>query len=254
MKQAPILLLAVFLTLGSFNFLQAQKKDAKAIVKKADQKFRGESQMAKMSMKIVRPDWTREISMKTWSLGKKYSLTLITAPAKEKGQVFLKRKNEIWHWIPDIERMIKLPPSMMMQSWMGSDFNNNDLIRESSIVTDYNHSLISSETINGEPCHKIEMTPKPDAPVVWSKVITWIHKEENYQLKSKFYGENGDLVDVIKFSNVREVDNRRIPTKLTMIPKDKEDHKTILNYENIDYGVNVEPGFFSKQNMRKLSR
>lgn len=234
--------------------LPLKAQDATEIVRKADEKFRGESQKADMSMNIVRPSWSREIRMKTWSLGNDYSLTLITAPAKEKGQAFLKREKEIWNWIPDIERLVKLPPSMMMQSWMGSDFKNNDLIRESSIVTDYNHKLITTEKQRGKPSYKIKMTPKPDAPVVWSKVITWIHKNQNYQVRSEFYGENGDLVDVMRFSEVDELDNRKIPTKLTMIPQEKDGHKTIMKYHSADFGVDLEAAFFSKQNMRKLSR
>ncbi len=232
--------------------LQAQ--DATEIVRKANKKFRGETQKAKMSMKIVRPSWSRTIEMKTWSLGNKYSLTLITAPAKEKGQAFLKRGNEIWNWIPDIERLVKLPPSMMMQSWMGSDFNNNDLIRESSILTDYNHELIGEEKQAGKRCYKIKMTPKPDAPVVWSKVITWINKKSYHQVRSEFYGENGDLVDVMKFSEVDKIGERKIPTNLTMIPQEKEGHKTIMKYLSANFNVDMKPAFFSKQNMRKLSR
>lgn len=237
-----------------FFAFTAEAQDATTIVQKADEKFRGASQQAELSMEIIRPGWTRELRMKTWSLGEDYSLTLITEPAKEKGRAFLKRKHEIWNWSPSIERLVKLPPSMMMQSWMGSDFNNNDLIRESSIVTDYNHELMQTETIDGQPCYKIKMVPKTDAPVVWSKVITWITREDYLQVKTKFFGDHEELVDVMKFSEVQTLDGRKIPTKLSMIPQAKEGHKTIMKYHEADFNINIEPSFFSKQKMRKLSR
>jgi hypothetical protein len=242
-------LLAVALT----GFSHAQQQDGTAIVKRSDQKLRGDSRKAEVSMKIIRPSWSRTLRMKMWSLKNDYSLTLVTAPAKEQGKAFLKRENEIWNWVPDISRMIKLPPSMMSQSWMGSDFNNNDLIRESSIVTDYNHKLIGSKTIRDKECYKIKMIPKADAPVVWSKVITYITKENYIQLRAEYYGQNDELVDLMKFSNIREMDGRTIPTKLTMIPKRKDGHKTVMQYHSIDFGIDIQPRFFSKQSMKSLS-
>lgn len=246
-------------TFGLFLFLiqgfsLAQEENGTTIVRKADQKLRGDARKAEVSMKIVRPNWDRTIQMKMWSLKNKYSLTLITAPAKEEGQAFLKRGNEIWNWVPNISRMVKMPPSMMSQSWMGSDFNNNDLIRESSILTDYNHKLVGSKKIRGRECYKIKMIPKKDAPVVWDKVITYISKNNYLQLRSEYYGEDGNMQELMKFSEVENMDGRQIPTKLTMIPKDKDGQKTILKYHSNDFGIDIDPGFFSKQNMKKLSK
>src|SRR5665648_297010 len=154
------------------SFVSAQ--DIKEIVRQSDEKFRGSSSNGSFSMTIQRPTWSRTISMKSWSLGTDYSLIYVTAPAKEKGQVFLKRKNEMWNWVPTIERMIKIPPSMMMQSWMGSDFTNDDLVKESSIVVDYTQKLLGKEKVRGMDCYKIELIPLPDAAVTWGKIISWI--------------------------------------------------------------------------------
>ena len=150
-------------------FSQAQDVDVKAIVKQADEKFRGQSSQGTISMTIQRPSWSRTIAMKNWTLGTEYSLIYITEPVKERGQVFLKRDNEMWNWVPSIERMIKIPPSMMMQSWMGSDFSNDDLVKESSLVKDYEHKLLGKEPIEGYNCYKIELIPHEDAAVVWGK-------------------------------------------------------------------------------------
>ena len=135
---------------SQFKTITAQELSAKEIIDKADKKNRGETSQGTMSMKIVRPEWERNVEMKSWSKGDDYFLIYITAPAKDKGQVFLKRKKEMWNWVPSIERMIKIPPSMMMQSWMGSDFTNDDLVKQSSIVNDYTHTLLGEETIRDQ--------------------------------------------------------------------------------------------------------
>ena len=179
-----------FSILSLFTF-SAFAQDVAEIIRKADEKFRGESSRGQTTMIIERPAWSREISMKTWSLGNDFSMIYITEPAKEKGQVFLKRENEMWNWVPTIERMIKIPPSMMMQSWMGSDFTNDDLVRESSLEKDYNHKLLTEEILEGYECYKIELIPKPDAPVVWGKILMWVSKEEFHWLKAEYYDEDG---------------------------------------------------------------
>jgi hypothetical protein len=121
---------------------QYQDLTAKDIVKKADDNMRGKTSQADITIKIIRPTWSREMNMKAWTKGDDYSMILVTSPAKEKGTVFLKRIKEVWNWIPSIERNIKLPPSMMSQSWMGTDFTNDDLVKEASSVSDYDHKLL----------------------------------------------------------------------------------------------------------------
>jgi len=203
-------------------------------------------------MIIERPTWSREVTMKSWSLGNEYSLIYITAPAKEKGQGFLKRQKEMWNWVPNIERMIKIPPSMMMQSWMGSDFTNDDLVRESSIVKDYTHKLIGEETIDGYECYKAELIPMDDAPVVWGKVMMWITKKDYYWLKAEFYDEDGYLVNTQILSDIKQMDDRKIPTHMEMIPADEPGNKTILIYNDMKFSVKLDESFFSQQNMKRI--
>lgn len=227
-------------------------QDATEIVRKMDEKMRGESLKAEVTMTIVRPDWSRQVTMESWSRGTEYSMILITAPARDEGTAFLKRGNEIWNWVPSVGRTIKMPPSMMMQSWMGSDFTNDDLVRESSAVTDYDHELVGEETIQGYECYKIEMKPKPDAPVVWTRVDVWISKEEYLELKAEFYDEFGELINVMNGMEVKEFDGRMIPSKMEMIPMDEEGYKTILEYKSMEFNENIPQSFFSVQNMRRL--
>ena len=170
-------------------------QNATDIVRKADEKFNGEkSSYSVMSMTIIRPEWKRTIEFKSWTLGKDFALALITAPAKETGQTFLKRGSEMWSWNPSINRLIKLPPSMMSQGWMGSDYTNDDILRESSVVNDYIHEIVGEESIGGRLCYKIKMTAREDASIVWGKQIRWIDKKDFLVLKAELYDEDGYLV------------------------------------------------------------
>ena len=162
-------ILVGFLTVFPLHQNFSQKLTAKEIVKKADDKGRGQTSQGIMTLTIVRPGWSRSITLKSWSKGTDYSLIYVTAPAKEKGQVFLKRKTDMWNWVPSIERVIKVPPSMMMQSWMGSDFTDDDLVKESSLVVDYTQKLIGKEKVRDQECYKIELVPLPDAAVTWGE-------------------------------------------------------------------------------------
>ena len=155
--------------LGLILIAPLKAQTAKDIITQAEEKLRGNSSRSSMTITIVRPSWTREITTTSWSYGTDYALIYISDPARDAGTVFLKRDKEIWNWQPSIERTIKLPPSMMMQSWMGSDFTNDDLVRESSIVNDYTHNFAGDTVILGRECYKIELVPKPDAAVVWGK-------------------------------------------------------------------------------------
>lgn len=245
-------MLLLLLPLTSSTWSAANDPTAKEIVQKSDQKMRGESNIATIKMSIIRPSWQRDMTLKSWSKGTEYSLILVTAPARDKGTAFLKREKEIWNWQPTIDRTIKMPPSMMMQSWMGSDFTNDDLVRESSIVTDYEHELLGTGTIEGRACYKIRLTPKPDAPVVWGEIISWISKDNYLQLKSEFYDEDGYLVQTIYGKQIKEMDGRVIPSVLEVVPAEEEGHKTRLEYLSLDFNEPIKPSFFSIQNMKRV--
>lgn len=242
----------IILLLTLFSWFSSGAQDIKEIVRQADEKFRGTSSIGTLSMTIERPSWSRTITMKNWTFGNEYSMIYIESPANEKGQVFLKRDNEMWNWVPSIERMIKIPPSMMMQSWMGSDFTNDDLVKESSLVKDYDQSLLGEETIENYPCYKIELIPHEDAAVVWGKIYMWVSKEQLLWLKAEFYDEDGDLVNTENLTDIKQMDDRVIPTRLEMIPEDKPGQKTVMIFEEIDFNVDIDESFFSIQNMRKV--
>jgi len=241
----------LFLIFPFLSFLTSGQ-NVDDIVKKADEKLRGDSSQGEFTMIIERPTWSREISMKNWTLGNEYSMVYITAPAKEKGQVFLKRQKEMWNWVPNIERMIKIPPSMMMQSWMGSDFTNDDLVRESSLIKDYQKKLMGEEKLGEYNCYKVELIPNDDAPVVWGRILMWVSKNEYHWLKAEYYDEDGILVNTEIMSEVKLMDDREMPTRMEMIPADKPGQKTIMIFEKMKFDIKIDETFFSQQNMKKV--
>jgi len=243
--------LTICIAFCCFTFSIAQ--NATEIVKKSDDKIRGEnSGISEMNMRIVRPNWERMISFKNWTKGTEKSLVLITAPAKEKGQTFLKLDLEMWNWNPVISRMIKLPSSMLSQGWMGSDFTNDDLLNQSSIVTNYTHKIIGSEKIENRDCYIIELIPKEDAPVVWGKLIFWITKADYLQLKNEYYDEDDYLVKTEISKNIKTMDGRTIPTVYELIPADKPGNKTILEMVKIQFNAPIADNFFTQQNMKRI--
>jgi outer membrane lipoprotein-sorting protein len=230
----------------------AQDLSASEIVKRANDKANGLTSQGTMKMTIVRPDWTREVTMKSWSKGTDYYMIYITEPVRDKGQVFMKRDKDMWNWMPSINRMIKLPPSMMGQSWMGSDFTNDDLVRINSIINDYNHQVAGSEKIDGFDCYIIELLPKPEAAVVWGKIKLWISKDDYYELKGEYYDEDGNLVNDMVSSDIRQMGDRKLPSKTIMTPVDKPGNQTILEMVDVVFNKPIDDGFFSQQNMKNI--
>jgi len=230
----------------------ARSQTATEIIRKANDKMEGTSSESEMIMTVVRPAWQRTVSFRSWSKGRDYSLTLITNPAKERGQTFLKLGNEMWSWNPTINRMIKLPPSMMSQGWMGSDYTNDDVLKESSIVNDYDHSIIGSDTVAGYVCYRIRLDPREGAPVVWGKIVMWISKQEYYELRAEYYDEYGSLVKTHVLSNIRFMYNRKIPTHFEIIPEDKPNQKTLVDIRSVKFNIRIPEDFFSQQNMKTI--
>lgn len=227
-------------------------QDATEVVRRADAKMRGKTMQAEMVIRTVRPTWTREMTVKTWAIGTQYSMILVKSPQKDEGISFLKRKKEVWNWMPVLERTIKLPPSMMSQSWMGTDFNNDDLVRESSVLEDYSHSFLGDTTISDRICYRILLKPKPEAAVVWDRVIVSIDKKDFLELNTMFYDEDGELVNIMNAYDIKMMDNRLIPTRMEMIPADRRNQKTELIYKQILYDRPIEESFFAIENMKKL--
>ena len=234
------------------NSLAQTNLSAKEIIIKADELTRGKTNESVMKMEIIRPTWKRSVTMKSWGRGMDYSMTYITSPAKDKGSVFMKRKTEMWNWMPSISRMIKIPSSMMSQGWMGSDYTNDDILKESSIVYDYTHKVIAEEKIEDFNCYKIELTPKEDAAVIWGKVLMWIVKDKYIQVRTEFYDEDDELVKSNFGHDFKIMDGRFIPTIIEIVPADEEGNKTVLYIQKMKFDVDLSENFFSQQKMKRV--
>ncbi len=250
-----ILIAAFLIIAGNLSIwnLSAQSLSAKDIIRKADEKFNGEkSGYSEMAMTIIRPTWQRTVEFKSWTLERDYVLTLITAPASEAGQTFLKVGTEMWSWNPSISRLIKLPPSMMSQGWMGSDYTNDDILKESSVVNDYQHEIVGEEVIDRRTCYKIKMVAKEEAAVIWGHQIRWIDKKDFLFLNAELYDEDGYIVRTETASDIKIMDGRLIPTHIELLPSDEPGNKTVLNIKEIKYNIPIKESFFSQQNMKKI--
>jgi len=236
-----------------FGSLSAQKMTATEIIRRADEKFNGEkSGYSVMTMTIVRPSWQRTVEFKSWSQGDEYALTLITAPAREKGQTFLKRGSEMWSWNPAINRLVKLPPSMMSQGWMGSDYTNDDILRESSVVDDYTHAVEGEEEADGRLCWKVKLTAREEADVLWGHQVWWVDVKDFVVLRAELYDEDGYLVRSERGSELRMLDGRLLPTVIELVPGDNPGNKTVLKIIEMKFNITLDPGFFSQQNMKSI--
>lgn len=245
-----LLTLSVFALMWGALPCRADEK-ALDIVKKMDQILRGDTLFSVSSMEIITPRWKRTLKMKSWSNGTKQFFIHILAPAREKDITFLKDGNLLYQYLPSAEMRIKITPSMMLQSWMGSDFTNDDLVKESSVVNDYTHRILGSETVAGKDCHKIELVPRPQAPVVWGKLLIWVEKSSFLPVRQEFFGEKGDKIKFMEFSGSYRANDRIIPSEWRMVPLNKEGHATVYRIESAVFNGKISPETFTQNNLIK---
>ncbi len=244
-----LVIVGVFILWG---FAYQGSGDSRAILERMEDNLRGDASYSEMTMKTVRPRYTREITFKSWTLGDDYALIYVTAPAREKGSATLKRGNEMWSYNPNIDRTIRMPPSMMSQSLMGSDFTNDDLVSGTSTADDFDHRLVGSEALNGHDCFKLELIPHPETPVVYDKVIYWVSKTHYLPVKVENYDERGNLASTINFKDFKKMGGRTIPGVIEMIPADRDGHKTIITQHKADFNMGISPDFFSLENLTSI--
>lgn len=230
----------------------AQEPSVTGIMTKACRNKEGQTFRAKMKMTIIRPKWKREIEAKMWVRTRDYSCVLLTAPARERGQAFLKRKNDLWNWQPGIGRTIKMASTLTGQSWMGSDFTTDDIVRQTSFLNDFTHTLLGKEIVDGNECYKILLTPKPESIIVWGKVISWVSMKDFVDVKNEYYDEDDNLVQTYRGYDFEHYASYYIPMRMEMIPAQKNNHKTVLTVQVYEINPPIDDRFFSLQNLKKL--
>ncbi len=225
-------------------------QSAKDIVDRVDRLLRGSSSHGKVEMRIVTEHWSRTLDMEVWSLGTDYSLVRVTAPPKEAGMATLKAEQEVWNYLPRVDRTIKVPPSLMMGSWMGSHFTNDDLVKESRMIDDYDITTAFDGKRDGVPVWEFNLIPKPEAAVVWGRVVEQVRKADDMPTWVHYYDEDGTLVRTMTFSDYKRMGGRLVPAVMKVVPTDKPDESTSLIYDELQFNIKIDKDFFSLRNLR----
>lgn len=223
--------------------------DVETIVKKIDELFRSDSSYAEMEMHIMTPNWVRTLRMKAWTEGMEKTFIRIISPAKERGVATLRIGTEMWNYLPRTNKVIKIPPSMMMSSWMGSDFTNDDLVKELTFLDDYTYELTQLNE-SDEELYYIRFTPKENRPIVWGEVVAAVRKKDYIPVWQKYYDESGKLMRVMEFKEIKDFDGRKIPSVLELVPQTKEGHKTVIRYLELEFNPKLSEEIFSLRNLR----
>ena len=243
-------LLALAMGLAAPAIAGAQAPDVSALVRQVDRLWRGDSSHAVMSMTVKTRHYQRKMTMESWSEGKEKSLVVIRAPKKDRGVATLKVDSNIWNYLPKINRVTKIPPSMMMGSWMGSHFTNDDLVRENTYEEDFINTLGFSGERNGVKIHEVISIPKDNAAVIWGKVLLVILQDSLLPLRAEYFDEEGQMVRVLRFEDHRRMGGRLLPARLVLVPMDKPDEHTTVIYEDIEFEVNAPVDLFSLRRLR----
>jgi len=246
----PGLILALFSTTAF-----ATQPDANAIIAGAWDYMRGRTSISEVRMTVHRANWERTSVIKAWTRGREDSVFQILSPKKDKGNGTLKIGRDMWTYNPKINRVVKIPPSMMSQSWMGSDFSNNDLSKADTVLNDYTHEIVGTKREDGFTVYEIKSLPKPEAPVIWGMQTLKI-REDGIILKQAFYDEDMKAVKIMDTSGIMEIDGRPFPRKWTMrsVDADSKEDYTLLEYQSLKFDVPLQDNLFTLNALKKPLR
>jgi outer membrane lipoprotein-sorting protein len=226
-----------------------EAQDAKEIVRSAIDNWRGQSSYGEMTMTIHRPSWERTMSMRAWTQGSKKSLVRVTAPKKDAGNGTLMVDNNMWSYAPKVNRVIKVPSSMMSQSWMGSDFSNKDVSRADDIVDQYDHTLLGKEEHEGHTVYVIESIPHEEAAVVWGREVLRV-RDDDVLVSQEFYDQEGVLVKVLRSLDIGEMGGRTIALRQRMAKEDAEDEWTEFRIDSVEFDLQISDNVFTRSNLQ----
>ncbi len=250
---AFIITLFLILTAITPDATLAEKVTADHVVMKAFEYWRGKASVSVTEMTIQRKNWSRTMTLKAWTKGASDSLFVIIKPTKDKGNGTLKKGRNMWMFNPKVNRIIKLPPSMMTQSWQGSDFSNNDLAKTDSLINDYTHSIIGKESHEGKTVYKIRSTPTKDAAVVWGKIELLV-REDHILLSETFFDEDGKPVKTMTASDIEPIDGKLFPKTWKMQKADKKEEYTLFTYTELSFVDTLSDKIFTRSNLKQSGR
>ncbi len=221
--------------------------EVESLLDQIDKVYRSDSSISTMEMTIITPHWQRRLKMKAWTQGLEKTFITILYPRKEKGVATLKVKNEMWNYFPKINKVIKVPSSMMMGSWMGSDFTNDDLVKENTLREDYTYKILKKEGF----IYTIELKPKDYVATVWGKIHLVVDSKKFIPLVQEFYDEKGRMARKMTFDKLKKITGRLVPLRMTLIPLNKPGNKTVVEYLDLKLNASVKDYIFSMKNLQK---
>lgn len=224
---------------------------AETIVQNAEELMRGDSQQGTYRMKVITPDYEREMTFDFWAEGNDKTFIRILEPSRDRGVTYLKLGTEMWNHVPRIDRTVRIPPSMMMQSWMGSNFTNDDLAQASSLVEDYEQELLGRTEVNGTEAFHVELTARPDAAVAWEKLHYFVAVDTFIPLRAEYFDERGDKVRIMRFDEVGEMGGRTIPQVMEVTEPDNPGEKTRLELVDMQFNIDIDASIFTRRNLER---
>jgi len=245
----PVLLCSM-LSLSLAAGLRPVQESPRDIMDRVDRILRGTSSHGVATMEVVTEHWQRSLTMEVWSLGTEYSLVRIREPAREAGTATLKADDDIWNYLPRVDRTIKIPSSMMMGSWMGSHFTNDDLVKESRLVDDYDIAIDFDGERDDVPVLEFMLTPKPEAAVVWGSIRYQVRKKDLMPMWARYMDEDGKLARTLTFGEFRRMGGRLVPAFMKMQPADRPAEYTSIRYTEIEFDIDIDRSFFSLRSLR----
>jgi outer membrane lipoprotein-sorting protein len=229
--------------------LGANINSADEWLKYAEKEMRGDRSSSEMVMTITTPNWTRTLEIESQVEGKKEALSTIKSPAKEKGIRTLRIGNNMWNYFPKLKRKVSVSSSMLLASWMGSDFTNDDVLKASSMAEDYTHRFAADEKIDGEIYRVIENLAKSDSKAMWPKITAYASKKDCLPRIYKYFNKEGTLKRTLFFSDIKTFDGHKFPTHWEMRPEDDKTKKTVIDYKSIKFNVKFKPDQFSQKKL-----
>ncbi len=242
-------LIATLLLCAAPSPAQDAERDAASIVRDAINHWRGLSSYTEMSMVIHRPDWERTMTMRAWTKGDKQSLVRVVEPKKDRGNGTLTDDKNMWTFSPKVNRVIKIPSSMMGQGWMGSDFSNKDIARADDIIDQYDHTLLNTEDVGGTTVYEIESIPHEEAAVVWGREVLKI-RGDHVVFEHRFYDQDGELVKTLESLEIAEMGGRTVAKRQRMSKTETPEEWTEIQVNSVEYEIDIRDSMFTQSNLR----
>lgn len=223
----------------------AETLDVKKLIERTEQQSLGNTFFGHMKMTVERKEGNRELEILSWNEGRDKAVVKVLKPAKDRGTANLRLEYNLWQYLPNVERTIKIPASLMLQNWMGSDFTNDDLVKTTRLSRDYTYEFVDYQTVNGVKTAHIICHPKPDAAVVWGKVVIWIEPKDAVLLQQDFFTENGEHVKHLTSSEVKSFGTHKISTLVKMQTL-KKNTTTTLQYTKVEFDKPLAKDVFTQ--------